>query len=878
MTQPKKIFIVDVMAMAYRTFFGVGSSRLSRNDGLPTGAIYGSAQFLTKLLTEEKPDYLVFVSDAPGKTFRHDMYSEYKANRDAMPDDLRRQLPHIYKLLETLGFEIQMKKGYEADDIIGTLAKKYASTKLHAYIVSGDKDFYQLISKNVFLYAPKKQDRIDIIDIEGVAEKFHCTPKQVIDCLALIGDTADNVPGVKGIGEKGAAQLIANYGSLEGIYKNLDKITAKRQKSGLEQYKDEAFLSKELVTIDTQVPMEDSLKDYKCDPEAAAYSAEILQFYQSMEFKSLTKRIADKRKDGLGGIEAASEKEKAVVFKDLNDDSFADFISSIGEGKPIGVFAEMEDTSAYQRRVKAVRISYRSKNIRFDLDDGDRDIHLQYLSSLLGDPNFTKVSYDLKPLVHALMNEDIEIRAPFVDLRVMDYLLNPNHNRHELPVICERQGVTYREDAYSALYLSLYEAQSKDLKKQKMLDLLYDLEMPLLLVLAKMEHWGFQIDAEYLLDYSKVLEKKIKSLEKKIFKLAGEEFNINSTKQLGQILFEKLEIHKELGIKRLKKTKTGFSTDESVLTSLSAHPLPENILEYRSLTKLKSTWLDALPQHIDDQSGRIHTSFRQTVAATGRLSSENPNIQNIPMRREEGRLIRKAFKAQRGWRLISADYSQVEIRLLAAMAEEEDLIHAFKKGLDIHSATAAKIFGLKPDEVDVNMRSRAKAVNFGILYGMGPQRLARETGVTLNEAKDFIAKYFAAYPGIKGFTEGLKESASKNGYTLTLMGRRRPVPGLDDGNRAVAARAENIAVNTPIQGTAADIIKLAMIKVDETLRKKRSKARLIAQVHDELLIECPLDEVESVMGILKDGMETAYDLSVPLLVEVGQGTTWYDAH
>ena len=333
-----------------------------------------------------------------------------------------------------------------------------------------------------------------------------------------------------------------------------------------------------------------------------------------------------------------------------------------------------------------------------------------------------------------------------------------------------------------------------------------------------------------------------------------------------------------MGIKRLKKTKTGFSTDESVLTSLSAHPLPENILEYRSLTKLKSTWLDALPQHIDDQSGRIHTSFRQTVAATGRLSSENPNIQNIPMRREEGRLIRKAFKAQRGWRLISADYSQVEIRLLAAMAEEEDLIHAFKKGLDIHSATAAKIFGLKPDEVDVNMRSRAKAVNFGILYGMGPQRLARETGVTLNEAKDFIAKYFAAYPGIKGFTEGLKESASKNGYTLTLMGRRRPVPGLDDGNRAVAARAENIAVNTPIQGTAADIIKLAMIKVDETLRKKRSKARLIAQVHDELLIECPLDEVESVMGILKDGMETAYDLSVPLLVEVGQGTTWYDAH
>ena len=875
MSSEKRFFIVDVMAMAYRTFFGVGSSRLSRKDGLPTGAIYGSAMFINKLLAE-KPDYLAFVTDRPGKTFRHDMYKDYKAHRDAMPEDLSQQIPHIFSLIKALGFEVYDREGFEADDLIGTFATKFSSNKVHAYIVSGDKDFYQLISDRIFLYAPKKHDRIEVIDIEGVADKFHCTPDQVIDCLALIGDTADNVPGVKGIGEKGAAQLISTYGSLEGIYENLDKITAKRQKNGLEQYKDEAFLSKKLVTIERKIPIEQSLKDFNCDSHASTTSKEILEFYQDMEFKSLAKKVADASGEQVEAPKAQSSK---VELKELNEGEFADFLEGLKDDKPVAIHPIIEGGGAFQRKVNGIHISQERNSIFFDLNAGDgRDIRMHYLSSILADPSHTKVGFDLKPLVHSLVNEDLNLEPPFVDLRVADYLITPNENRRDLEYISEKYGLNFEPGQESALYLKLYRLMTKELQKKKMSDLLMNIEMPLLLVLAKMEHYGVHVDSGFLLDYSKELDKGIKKLEKKIFKLADEEFNIKSTKQLAAIIFEKLAIHEELGVKRIKKTKSGFSTDESVLSSLSAHPLPEAVLEYRALTKLKSTYVDALPQHIDDKSGRIHTSFRQTVAATGRLSSENPNIQNIPMRREEGRLIRKAFTADRGYRLISADYSQVEIRLLAGMAKEKHLIEAFKKGQDIHTATAAKIFGLDIKAVDSNMRSRAKAINFGIIYGMGPQRLAQETGVTLPEAKAFIAKYFETYPGIKTFTEGLKETAREDGYTTTLLGRRRPVPGLNDGNRAVAVRAENIAVNTPIQGTAADIIKLAMIRIDAELKTKRLKARLIMQVHDELVVECHQGDMKAVEALVKKGMEEAYDFAVPLLVEMGTGKNWFESH
>ena len=407
---------------------------------------------------------------------------------------------------------------------------------------------------------------------------------------------------------------------------------------------------------------------------------------------------------------------------------------------------------------------------------------------------------------------------------------------------------------------------------------LEEIDMPLLKVLGKMEYKGVNIDDKSLMDYSKELNGKIKDLEKTIYKAAGENFNINSPKQLGDILFNRLKIHEELNIKRIKRTKTGYSTDESVLNQLSVHPLPKAVLQYRMLSKLKSTWVDSLPQHIDSHDGRVHASFRQTVAATGRLSSDKPNLQNIPMRTDEGRQIRKSFVAAKGCVLLSADYSQVEIRLLAGMAKEDHLIEAFKKGEDIHTATAAKVFGVAPEQVDHNLRSRAKAVNFGILYGMGPQRLAQETGVSLSEAKDFIKKYFAAYPGIKGFTEGLVKSARKSGCAFTIMGRRRPVPGLDDGNRAVAARAENIAVNSPIQGSAADIIKLAMIHISEEIRKQHLKADLIMQVHDELVFEVHRSDLQAVSEVVKRGMEEAVDFPVPLLVEMGSGPTWFDSH
>ncbi|SMF68699.1 DNA polymerase I [Pseudobacteriovorax antillogorgiicola] len=888
MAKIKRFFIVDVMAMAYRTFFALGSSQLSRKDGLPTGAIYGSAMFLNKLLQEEQPDYLAFVSDAPGPTFRHEIYKDYKAHRDEAPADLKAQIPHIFDLITRFGFDAIQEKGYEADDLIGTFASKFASEKVHIYIVSGDKDFYQLVSDRVFLYAPKRNDRIEIVDIEGVYKKFSCTPEQVIDCLALIGDSSDNVPGVKGIGEKGAAQLIEAYGSLEGIYENLEKITAKRQRNGLENYRGDAFLSKELVTIDRKVPIPFKLKDFACDAMTVAHRPEILNFYESMEFKGLARKItkAVAPEEGTGkevddrnkSLPRASRSAKVVT---VTDDQMADFLSNLQEGSPISVWVEFDGDTMPSRRLRKIWISHLKQNLCYEVpqDSDERLISMTYISTLFGDRNHIKVGYDLKRVAQALYNEDLSFELPIVDIQVVAYLIDPNENRQSWEHLLDRYlGVLPESGQESSQLLRLYNEMMSHLRRMNLESVLDEIEMPLLPVLAKMEFRGVAIDASYLMDYSRDLNKKVRSLEKRIYKEAGQEFNINSTKQLAEIMFDDLAIHEELGVKKIKKTKTGYSTDESVLTSLSAHPLPKLVLEYRMLTKLKSTWIDSLPQHIDSQSDRVHASFHQTVAATGRLSSDKPNLQNIPMRTDEGRLIRKAFVASKGYLLLSADYSQVEIRLLAGMANESHLIEAFKNGEDIHTATAAKIFGIAPEDVDVNIRSRAKAVNFGILYGMGPQRLAQETGVSLTEAKDFIQKYFAAYPGIKSFTDGLIQSAKTHGYTTTITGRRRPVPGLADGNRAVAARAENIAVNSPIQGSAADIIKIAMIRIHADLERERLKAYLIMQVHDELIVECHQDDADKVAAIIKVGMEEAVKFPVPLIVEQGQGRTWYDAH
>ncbi len=880
MTEQQKLFVVDAMAMAYRTFFAIGGSRLTTPKGKPIGAVYGAALFMNRLLMEEKPEYLCVVTDSPGKTFRHEIYEEYKAHRDKMPAELSDQLPAFFKLFEMMDLKTFALDGYEADDIIGTLSKKFSSKELKVYIVSGDKDFYQLVSDNVYLYAPKKNERIEIIDKVGVHEKFKCSPELVIDCLALIGDKSDNIPGVPGIGEKRAAELIEKFGDLDNIYQHLDQITAVRQKKGLEENKNLAYLSKKLVTIDCKAPIEVELSELRVDAIKSAQNEQLMNFYEEFAFKSLLQKIRANLHPSQDHSEESVNTTKPKAKKVVTSEQFGEWVSHLKEGSLVsldfvweeGVMADKNLTSVlyYNAQINVVEVPKTAD---------EKMIFSSYLGALLADSRLKKIAYGWKKNLQILKNIDLDHVQNFYDIKLADYVLNPNDNRRDLRDITKRfHHEIFDEGDAVRYYEAIYQQQMVLLKEQHLLQVIEEIELPLVPVLAQMEYKGVLVDPGFLLEYSRAMSENIKRLEMEIYSLADEKFNINSTKQLREIIYNKLKIHEQLGILKIKKTKTGFSTDESVLSQMMAHPLPKAILEYRQLTKLKNTWLDTLPQHINPKTERVHTNFQQTVAATGRLSSNGPNLQNIPMRTEVGRNIRKAFIAPKDYLLLSADYSQVEIRLLAGMANELHLMEAFKKGEDIHRATAAKIFSVNPDQVSTELRSRAKAVNFGIIYGMGPQRLAQDTGVSLSEAKDFIKKYLEAYPGIKNFTESLVHKGQVNGFSATITGRRRLIPGIADRNRAIAARAENIAINAPIQGSAADIIKLAMIKIYHWFRRERLNASLILQVHDELVVEVHEKDLERVKELVREGMEHALDFPVPLKVEMGVGRNWFEAH
>jgi DNA polymerase-1 len=894
---PKRLYIVDAMALAYRSFFAFGRTPLSTSSGEPTAAIYGTAMFMNKFITEEKPDHLVVVTDSPKPSFRKDLYKEYKAQRDRMPDDLTRQLPTIFELFEAYGARAHKLEGYEADDLIGSICKKYASQDLLTFIVSGDKDFMQLINDYTFMYSPKRNEPAIIVDQDKVFEKFLCKPEQVIDCLALIGDTSDNVPGVMGIGEKGAAKLIETYGDLETIYKNLDKIKAKKQRETLEASREIAFLSRDLVTIKTDIPIEIQL-DAPFDWKAAVTNNEVLDLYDRLEFRQLASKSRELVERKTKAVSTKAKKDALAPPQD--DPSERDYIE----------LSDPKDLEQWIKQAKDVPFSLAwqadtnelvsAKPIAFGLcrKNGEA-IYFKYsekmkpaLTTLATKPI---VGHGLKFLCQLLNNIGLKQPNLSFDTKIADYLIDPNNNNHgfdasvvrhlgimrtldsDIPEACPND--VYLTCEAADLTMSLHEMLSRKLSDLDMDHVLNTIEMPLIPILAQMEQVGMYVDADVLVDFSSELDKIAKKVKAQIYKEVGREFNINSPKQLQEVLFEDLAIHKELGIKRLKRTKTGYSTDESVLSQLSGHPVPKMILEFRSVTKLKNTYVDSLPQHINPKTNRLHTSFRQTVAATGRLSSDNPNLQNIPMRTEMGRKIRRAFVAQKkDYVLISADYSQVEIRLLAHLANSKTLIDAFVAGMDIHTATAAKIFNLDPKDVDSDRRSQAKAINFGIIYGMGPQRLARETSVTLGEAKEFIARYFEVIPEIKTYTEHLITRARTCGYSVTMTGRRRPVIGINDSNRGIMARAENIAVNAPIQGSAADLIKLAMINIEKKLSASKLKGRMLLQIHDELLFESPKSEVDELTPIIRDCMENAFTTKVPLVVDIGSGPTWLDAH
>jgi len=950
---PQRLFLVDAMAIAFRAYYAFGVGRpLTTSAGQPVSALFGTALFLQKLLTEQRPDYMVIARDMRQPTFRHEMYPKYKANRTAMPEDLAAQMPHLERLLKAFGCPMLGQPGFEADDLIGTLARRWASPDLHVYIVSGDKDFMQLIDDHTFLYTPKKGEEATIIGRQGVYDKFSCTPEQVIDCLALIGDASDNVPGVPGIGDKGASKLIAEYGSLDKILDNIPLINNKKMREALLNGRDLAYLSKKLVTIRTDVEIPLELADAACDPFTAVTRQELRDLYEELEFTGLSKKI-----DNL-----LQEQNKQAVTGDSNHNSDsaapamptqaprADSSEPRESGEP-NTASKLEPRRALDTVLgyqlvntqgglsELITILNQARVFSFDTEttglniNSDRPIGIsfsvqsgaafyvtlnakqlvglvpedviQQLATVLNATDPVKVGHNIKFDLQMLSNIGLKVKGPFVDTMICDWLLDTGSRQHGLDACCLRH-LNYEKIKTSSLIgdrgqlpmlaadiqeLTRYACEDADLTLQLyqhllplieaagLKQVLIDIEMPLVPVLATVEQNGVHIDRGELQRLSRELAAMSDKLVDEVQKLAGEDFNLNSTKQLAEILFNKLKIHEQLGIKNLKKTKSGFSTDESVLSRLTAHPLPRALLKYRSITKLQGTYVNALPELIEPLTGRVHTSFHQTGTATGRLSSSAPNLQNIPIRSDLGREVRKAFTASTSnHRIIAADYSQIELRLLAHLANEEALAQAFASGADIHRSTAAKVFGVAPEAVTDTQRSRAKAINFGILYGMGARRLAAETGTTVAEAAAFIDRYFASYPGINAFIDATIREARATGMTRTVTGRQRPVLGLSDSNQRNVVAAENIAVNTRIQGSAADLIKIAMIEIDQRLTQSKLQTKMLLQVHDELVFESPCSEIDIVVPMIKRSMEQAMTLSVPLAVSVGVGNNWLEAH
>lgn len=917
----KRFFIVDAMAMAFRNFHAFGVRPLLTSKGVPTSAVYGCAIQLLKLVDEEKPDYLAIATDSKEPTFRHELYKEYKANRTEMPADLVVQLPYLFRLFRAFGCPLLAQPGVEADDLIGTLVTRYGGPQLHCFIVSGDKDFMQLVNDSVKLYSPQKGDTAKIIGAAGVAEKFGCRPDQVIDILALIGDASDNVPGVRGIGEKGATQLITQFGSLDAIYANLSEVANKRQREGLLQHREMAYLSKKLVTIECQVPVDCDLESLHFTPLNQLHRQELLELFEELEFRSLHQKLLTKMQPATPAAETPdstvesyeknrhkADEHYVLVQDQAGLEALADALASV----PLFSF-DTETTGLDKIDARPIGMSFGlAPGKAFYVPLLDRDLRglsssavLAAVTPFLQSKQHIKVGHNLKFDLQMMANVGVTFSGPCKDTMLACYVLDATGREHGLDATCLRylnyqkiptkdlmgpKGLTPMTDVplpiisrYAMedadLTLRLFIHLEPELAKTNLTKLYEECECPLLPILAKMEQRGIFVDGDVLTEISGQLATLSQGFEAEIYREAGETFNINSTKQLQTILFEKLKIHEQLGIKRLKKTQNGFSTDASVLERLSEHPLPRVLLSYRNVTKLKNTYVDTLPQLINQTTGRIHTSFHQSGTATGRLSSSDPNLQNIPIRSEMGQQIRRAFAAQDANHvIISADYSQIELRLLAHLAQEEALSVAFRSGADIHTDTAARIFNVDRAQVDSTMRSRAKAINFGIIYGMGPQRLARQTAVSFEEAKRFIERYFATYPGIGQFIDRTLAEAREKGYTTTILGRRRAVPELFSKEPQVVANGENIAVNSPVQGSAADLIKLAMIRVERRLTEQNTGARMLLQVHDELVFECHRDTAEETAKLIKYEMEHAMELSVPLLTETGIGLNWLEAH
>ena len=892
MAAPDTIYLIDGSAFLYRAFHAIRS--LSTSQGHPTNATFGFTRILLKLLKEKNPRYAGVFFDVKGPTFRHKMYDEYKANRPPMPDELSIQVPDIKSVVSALNIPIIQKTGYEADDLVGTYARIAQSQGFKVVMVTGDKDFIQLITDDCALWDPMKDT---ITDRSGVKEEMGIEPEQFIDVLGLAGDTADNIPGVKGVGPKTAIKLIAEFGSIQNIYDNLDSLQKKKKlHENLSGAREIVNLSRRLAAIDQYVAVNKDLEDFKLTPFDTQKAFEL---FHAFEFKALAAEFAqkaDKTKKIYKLITAVNEMEKLASVLE-NKGRFAVDTETTGidpmTADLVGLsFSYMDDSGFY------IPVSHTNTG---SIAMPEKENILRIFKPLLENPQIGKVGQNIKYDLIVLSRYGIDLKGIEFDTMIASHLLNPGTRGHSLDRIAmnlfgykmipyeEVTGKGKDQIGFQEVPLDLaadYAAEDADMTlmayaelKQQIEDkgltpLMETIEVPLISVLAKMEMAGIRVDTRELSQMSEEFQAELKTLEKTIYELAGEEFNINSSQQLGVILFEKL------GLKAVKKTKkkTGYSTDVQVLTTLAAtHELPEKLLRYRTLGKLKSTYVDALSSLVHPETGRIHTSFNQTITVTGRLSSSNPNLQNIPIRKPEGKKIRQAFIPADGCTLISADYSQIELRLLAHCADDPILIESFNNDEDIHTRTALEVFQVLPGLVTDDLRSQAKAINFGIVYGMSAFRLSNELGISRKMAQTYIDNYFKRYAGVKAFIDNTIRQTRDTCEVSTLFGRKRRLDDIRSSNANLRNFAQRAAVNTPIQGSAADLIKLAMIKMQAALQKKEMASKMLLSVHDEIIFEAPEAEKEPLMELARDIMENVTPLKVPLKVNFGSGSSWANA-
>jgi len=941
MADQKRLFLLDAYALIFRGYYAFIKNPRINSKGLDTSAIMGFTNSLFDVIRREKPDHLAVCFDKDGSAERTELYADYKANRDATPEPIKIAIPYIQDILRAMHIPVVVLPGCEADDVIGTLAKQAEKEGYQTFMVTPDKDFAQLVSENIFMYRPARMGNgIEILGIPEVQEKFGVErPEQVIDFLGMMGDASDNIPGLPGVGEKTAKKFLKEFGSMEELLANTDKLKGK-MKEKIEANKDLGILSKRLATIMTDIDVKFNAEDYELShPD----SDKVQQLFEELEFRRLKDQfiklfsgedqsnptpISGSKSTNtqnstagagqfslFGGdtekIEATSSrqnlKDTSHVYQSLSSEMAINlFLKNLSKQKSVCFDTETTSLNPLEAKLVGIAFSWEAgKGFYLPFPEADEEAQelIENLRPFFEDEAIEKIGQNLKYDIKVLAKYNIDIKGALFDTMIAHYLINPDM-RHNMDVLAETylnytpQPITEligkkgknqgnmrdvsleKQTEYAVedadITLQLKQHFAPELKEAKTDKLFNEIEIPLVRVLADMELEGIRLDQDFLKSLSEELENDIKKLEEQIYAEAGEEFNIASPKQLGIILFEKLEL-----VKKPKKTKTGqYSTGEEVLSYLAnEHKIVQSVLDYRGLVKLKNTYIDALPNQIEKTTGRVHTDYMQTVAATGRLSSNNPNLQNIPIRTERGRQVRKAFVARDdNYTLLAADYSQIELRIIAALSDEENMIEAFKNGEDIHASTAAKVFNIPLEEVTREQRSNAKTVNFGIIYGVSAFGLSNQTDLSRAESKELIDTYYNTYPKLRDYIQEQVDFARENGYVQTVLGRRRYLKDINSQNAVVRGAAERNAVNAPIQGSAADIIKIAMINIHKKLKGGKYKTKMLLQVHDELVFDVYNEELEEMQKMIKEEMENAFKLDVPLDVELGLGQNWLEAH